>query len=86
MSVFCLQHFHLAKANRHVVFAGDLGWVSDATLWPVSALLFSDMLLLTRQEAGGRIVVVDEPVLMTDIVQADFTSGHRKCCFTLVNY
>ena len=73
-----LQNFQLAKANRHVIFAGDLVWVHDATLWPISALLLSDMLMLTRQEADGRLVVLEEPVLMQDIAQSDFNSGHRK--------
>ena len=70
--------FQLTNSVRHLIFSGDLVFLRDDLCVTLTVTLLSDLLLLMVRESGGRLRVVEDPVVLADIQGSDFSRSHRK--------
>ena len=74
-----VEPFPLLMTGRHLVYAGELDFViNEQQTIPLWVILCSDMLLLTTKDEQGNLVVVDDPLYLTDTVHQNFSCQNGK--------
>jgi hypothetical protein len=73
-----VKPFQVATPKRHVILSGDLMYISDSSVSTRQVVLCNDLLLLTQKEAKGQLKVLEEPIVLQQIVQADFDCVHGE--------
>ncbi len=68
--------FQIVGPNRHILFSGDM-YMVDGWKWvKVHLILLSDMLLITQSEIPSQVISIQEPILLKDILELDFSTFH----------
>ena len=72
-----VRPFYIARPRKRLIYTGDL-YAGDSSGRKFYAILLRNLLVLTRQQ-GSHLVVVDQPVKLSEIIAFDTPSLHCKC-------